>query len=30
MLTATKTLGAPEVEEALQLMFRRFGGPMEI
>jgi hypothetical protein len=26
MLTATKSLGAPDVEEALQLMFGRFGG----
>ena len=30
MLAATKTLGAPEVEEALCQMFGRFEGPMEI
>jgi len=30
MLTATKTLGPPEVELALRQMFGRFGGPIEI
>ena len=30
MLTATKTLGPPEVEKALRQMFGRFGGPIEI
>jgi hypothetical protein len=30
MLTATKDLGAKEVEKALQQMFGRFGGPTEI
>ena len=30
VLTATKTLGAPEVEKALCHMFAHFGGPIEI
>jgi hypothetical protein len=30
MITATKTLGVPEVEEAHQMMFGHFGGPMEM